>query len=435
MTGQFSPSGSSTETANYVLNGNAANSPAASIALSGTGAILVNSTVSVTQSPSGSPQYGQTVTVTATVTPGSTPVPMTGTITFKVDNVATLPIAITYANGLATASTTIGSPSVGVHTVTAIYSGALPYYAAANNNSAPLNITVAKANTTTGIASSAATLLQFSSETVTATVASTTTGTPTGTVSFFNGTTALGTSSLNSSGVATFVSTTLAVGSYNVTSVYNGDSNYATSTSTTNKFTVGADPQDFQLTVSTSTLAVASGSTVQTTLSVTPTNTLADTLTFACTGLPQNATCTFGPPSTLSVPAVTNLQTYWQQPIPVTVTIWSNVEPVALAAPAERPGARTTNPILAFGWPIMLIGVGGVTAFRKQMRRSGVGVYLSMLFLLAGATMTFSGCTNSVNGVKYITPTGTSNVTITVKGANSATHTIPIQYTITGPGF
>jgi hypothetical protein len=435
MTSQFTPTVSSTETANYVLNGTVGNTPTPSIALSGTGAVLVNSTVSVAQTPSGSPQYGQTVTVTATVAPASTPAPMTGTITFKVDNVATLPIAITYANGVATASTTIGSPTVGVHTVTAIYSGSLPYYAAANNNSAPLNITIAKANTNTGIVTSVATLLQFSSESVTATVASTTTGIPTGTVTFFNGTAALGTSSLNSTGGATFVSATLAVGSYNVTGVYNGDGNYATSTSSANKFTVGADPQDFQLTVSTSALGIASGSTVQTTLSITPTNTLADTLTFTCTGLPQYATCTFGPPSTLTVPAVTNLQTYWQQSIPVVVTFWSNAAPLASANPADRPGSRSTNPVLAFGWPIMLIGVGGMTAFRKRLRRSSVGFYFSILCLLAGATMTFTGCTNSVNGVKYTTPTGTSNVTITVKGTNSVTHTIPVQYTITGPGF
>jgi sugar lactone lactonase YvrE len=435
MTGQFTPSGQSTEAATWTLNSNAANSPTPSIALSGTGEILVNSTVSVTQSPSGSPQYGQTVTVTATVTPASTPAPMTGTITFKVDNVASLPIAITYANGVATASTTIGSPAVGVHTVTAVYSGALPYYAAANNNGAPLNITVVKANTTSGISSSSSTLLQFSTQTMTATVASTTTGTPTGTVSFYNGTTLLGTSSLNSSGVATYVSSTLGVGSYKVTGVYSGDGNYATSTSPANSFTVNADPQDFQLTVSTSSLGIGSGSTVQTTLYVTPTNTLADTLTFACSGLPQYATCTFGPPSTLAVVATTNLQTYWQQPIPVTVTFWSDVAPVASATPPQRPGGKATNSVLAIGWPVMLIGLSGLTGFRKRLRRSGVGLYLAMLFLLAGATMTFSGCGNSVNGLTYTTPTGTSNVTITVKGSNSPTHTIPVQYTITGPGF
>ena len=435
MTGQFTPTGSSAESANWVLNSNATNATPPSIALSGTGAVLVNSAVVVTQSPSGNPQYGQTVTVTATVTPGSTPVPVTGTITFKVDNVAALPIAITYANGVATASTTIGSPSVGVHTVTAVYSGALPYYAAANNNAAPLNINVVKANTTTGAGASPATLLQFSAETVTATVASTTTGTPTGSVSFYNGTTLLGTGSLNASGVATFVSSTLALGSYKVTGVYGGDGNYATSTSSSSSFTVNADPPDYQLTLSTSAFSIASGSTVQTTLNVTPTNTLADTLTFTCSGLPQYATCTFGPPSTLAVPAVTNLQTYWQQPIPVTVTIWSNIPPSSGGHASLRQGGNSTHSTLAFGLPMILIGLGGLAGARKCVRFGGPTLYLALTCLLAGMSMTLSGCSSSINGVKFTTPVGASNITITVAGPSSPTHTIAAQYSITGPGY
>jgi hypothetical protein len=275
--------------------------------------------------------------------------------------------------------------------------------------------------------------LQFSSETVTATVASTTTGTPTGTVTFYNGTTSLGTSSLNSSGVATFTSATLGVGSYSVTGVYNGDSNYSTSTSPSSSFAVNADPQDFQLSVSTASVAVASGSTVQTTLSVSPTNTLAGTLTFACTGLPQYATCTFGPPSTLAVTATTNLQTYWQQPIPVTITFWSDVAPVASVTPAERPGSRGTHPMLAFGWPVMLVGLGGLA--RRRLRRSGAALFAALFCLLAGVSLTLSGCNSAINGVKYTTPAGTSNVTITVTGPGSTSHTIPVQYTITGTGF
>jgi len=54
---------------------------------------------------------------------------------------------------------------------------------------------------------------------------------PTGTVSFFDGTTKIGTSSLNSSGVATLPVTTLAVGTDSITATYSGDTNFATSTS------------------------------------------------------------------------------------------------------------------------------------------------------------------------------------------------------------
>jgi autotransporter-associated beta strand protein len=60
------------------------------------------------------------------------------------------------------------------------------------------------------------------SVTLTATATSTGGGTPTGTVTFKDGVTVLGTGTLNGSGVATFTTTTLAVGSHPLTANYNG---------------------------------------------------------------------------------------------------------------------------------------------------------------------------------------------------------------------
>lgn len=54
---------------------------------------------------------------------------------------------------------------------------------------------------------------------------------PTGSVSFFDGTTNIGNSNLNSKGVATLASSTLEVGTHTMTATYNGDSNFAPSTS------------------------------------------------------------------------------------------------------------------------------------------------------------------------------------------------------------
>ena len=75
-------------------------------------------------------------------------------------------------------------------------------------------LTIAKANTTTGLSASGSSVNPGSSVTLTATVASTTSGTPTGTVSFYDGTTLLGTGTL-SGGVATYSTSTLAAGSSN----------------------------------------------------------------------------------------------------------------------------------------------------------------------------------------------------------------------------
>jgi len=55
--------------------------------------------------------------------------------------------------------------------------------------------------------------------------------TPTGTVTFRDGSTNLGSSTLNASGVATLPTATLAAGTHTITAQYNGDSTYSGSTS------------------------------------------------------------------------------------------------------------------------------------------------------------------------------------------------------------
>jgi Bacterial Ig-like domain (group 3)/FG-GAP-like repeat len=69
--------------------------------------------------------------------------------------------------------------------------------------------------------------------TFTAQVATQGTGTPTGTIAFYDGATKIATSTLNSNEVATFTTSTLAVGTDNMTAVYSGDSNFAPSNSNT----------------------------------------------------------------------------------------------------------------------------------------------------------------------------------------------------------
>lgn len=92
-------------------------------------------------------------------------------------------------------------------------------------------LTDASTPTTTTLTSSAANSVFGQSVTFTAVVApSTGTGAPTGTVTFRDGTTTLGTGTLTN-GRATFTTTTLAVGSRQITAVYAGDTTFGGSTS------------------------------------------------------------------------------------------------------------------------------------------------------------------------------------------------------------
>ena len=81
------------------------------------------------------------------------------------------------------------------------------------------------------LSTSSATVLTGVAVTFTATVSGTG-GSPTGTVTFKNGTTVLGTATI-SGGVATFVTSTLPAGTDQITAVYNGDTNFDPATSNT----------------------------------------------------------------------------------------------------------------------------------------------------------------------------------------------------------
>ena len=70
-----------------------------------------------------------------------------------------------------------------------------------------------------------------------------TAGTPGGTVTFYSGTTALGTGTLNGSGVATLNTTTLPGGTDNVTASYGAAGNFAASTSSASSITINPATQ------------------------------------------------------------------------------------------------------------------------------------------------------------------------------------------------
>ncbi|MBD0369797.1 MAG: PQQ-dependent sugar dehydrogenase [Pyrinomonadaceae bacterium] len=91
---------------------------------------------------------------------------------------------------------------------------------------------VVKANTTTTVASSSNPSVFGQSVTFTATVTSAS-GTPTGAVQFKDGANNLGSPvALNASGVATFTTSSLTVGTHTITAEYGGDSNFNASTGT-----------------------------------------------------------------------------------------------------------------------------------------------------------------------------------------------------------
>jgi Concanavalin A-like lectin/glucanases superfamily/Bacterial Ig-like domain (group 3) len=185
-----------------------------------------NTTTVVTSS--GSPSvFGQNVTFTATISPSVGLAP-SGTVTFK-DGAAILGTGAVNGSGAATLSTS--SLSGANHTISAVYGGDANF----NGSTSPgIFQTINKAATSASLTSSANPSVFGQNVTFTATESASApgAGAPTGTVLFRDGMTTIGSGTLNAGGVATFSSTSLALGSHSITAYYGGDANFTANTST-----------------------------------------------------------------------------------------------------------------------------------------------------------------------------------------------------------
>jgi len=185
-----------------------------------------------------SPSVGQPVTLTATVT-GSAGTP-TGSVAFSADGETLATVALN-SSGVATLKASTNGIAPATYPVIASYSGSSSYNSSASKAT---NITLSKAPTTTTLIASPTSVTPPANVTLTATVtrsASGATGTPTGSVTFYaDGSTALATVKLNSSGVATITASSkgYAASTYAITAKYTGDSSDVASTSTAANVTV-----------------------------------------------------------------------------------------------------------------------------------------------------------------------------------------------------
>jgi hypothetical protein len=175
----------------------------------------INTTTTLASSPNPS-TYGQSVTLTATVAPAT----VTGTVTF---NHGSTSLGTGQLSG-GVATLTTAKLTAGSHSLTANYAGG----AGVNGSTSPAIVqVVGKAATTTTLTSSPNPSDFHQNVTLTATVSP---STATGIVTFYHGTTSLGTGPLKG-GVATLALATLSLGAHSLTAIYGGDANDTGSTS------------------------------------------------------------------------------------------------------------------------------------------------------------------------------------------------------------
>jgi hypothetical protein len=212
------PAGSQTINAIYLADSKFAGSSASIVEV--VNGYATTTTVSSNNNPS---IYGQSVMFTATVTSGMGGTP-TGTVTFK--NGSSLLGQAPLSGGMASLSTSTLTAST--HTITAVYNGDLTH---GSSTSPPLSQVVNKASTILSLGSSQNPSMMGQAVTFAATVTSTTSGTPTGNVTFKDGSATLGTMAL-SGGAASLTTSTLSLGNHTIMATYKGSANFNGSSAT-----------------------------------------------------------------------------------------------------------------------------------------------------------------------------------------------------------
>ena len=221
---------------------------------------------------------------------------------------------------------------------------------------------------------------------------------------------------LNATGKATLV-LSLPAGDHSLTATYSGDETHLESVSEAAgaEATSGTTP-NFTVAVAPATLSLTPGQTGTVTASVTPVNSASLTapmfVTLSCSGLPDQASCTFTPESIEILPGATAAI-----PIPLVV--------VTQAAGGTAASLRRSSPV---AWAFLLPGALALGGLAWSARRRS---WLNRLALLAlVAFITTLGTTACAPRYRYYnhgppvppaTPAGTYNVSVTAQSSNGVT--------------
>jgi Bacterial Ig-like domain (group 3)/FG-GAP-like repeat len=294
-----------------------------------------------------------------------------GTIDLAVPNLADFTTSILL--NVLTQTETASVPNItiagsGTHYADAVYQGST-YFAPSTSNRVALQGKTVATNLT--LTANLAEQLSTMSVTFTAQLATTAnpppTNSPTGSVTFLDGTTVLGTASLSGTGHAVYTTSSLADGVHSITATYGGDPSYLATTS--NAVSVQVD--DLAVTrLDKISPIVVPGTAVTYSLQAAPqvASSFLYNATFTASGLPVGATATFSP-ATISAGASTTK---------FMVTINTSA-----TTAASQP--------LALG---LLLPLLGLVFFRRRLRQGLLPVLL-LVSLSLSAVAGLSGCSGS----------------------------------------
>jgi Bacterial Ig-like domain (group 3)/FG-GAP-like repeat len=393
-------------------NGDGAMDLAVANGVSNTVSVLLNGTgVQMNLASSANPSgYEQSITLTGTVAASVSGANSPGGSVSFFDGTVKLGSGAINSNGVATLS--ISTLAIGTHSITAVYSGDPNF---SPRTSAVLSQIVRRGNSSTALsATSGAAVL-----TLTATVTGAAGLAATGSVSFTEGTTQLGNSNLNGSGIATLSLSTLTAGIHSVSANYAGDTNFGASISTSIDVSTG-----FTLSASAlSPSSVAAGQSASSTITIAPLNGFSPAgVSFTCSISPE---ATHGPSCSAGNITMAN----GSGTATLTVATVANTAATAPHLAARRPGTTLALAFLLI--PIMLVSTAGLG---KQDRKRLLTLCLA--FLVIGGCLVESACGGGGgSGGSNPPPSGgtpAGSYTVTLTGSASgvqqkATATLTVQ--------
>ncbi len=283
------------------------------------------------------------------------------------------------------------------------------------------SLTVTKAGTSVQLSTSASGSVADGTPVIlTAQVIPATTGTPTGTITFLNGSTILGGGPVTlSQGTATLTVSTLPPGTDSITATYSGDLNFTGFTSGPQVVTV--NPADYTVSASwngTSPVSVSLAAGQQTNppiiITVKPNLVFGPgTVTFSCGTLPTYITCTFNPTSgqlTFGSGATA------AQTLMLTVAVANTSVLLQRSSPV----------LLAMAMPLGLLGfLPLVGKNRKRLR-----LFLGIVALSLTAAGAITGCTSSSSSSANLPPSGPQIVKVN-GGSGTILHEVDVNIIIT----
>ncbi|HEX9198081.1 MAG TPA: Ig-like domain-containing protein, partial [Acidobacteriaceae bacterium] len=387
----------------------------ATVTLTGAGTVVLQATQAAAVNYSAGTQ-----SATFTVAKGSQTITFAAPISPVNYGVAPISLSTSASSGLAvTLSVVSGPASLSGNTLTITGAGTVVVAADQSGNAnyaaateVTRSLVVNEIAPAAGLTISPNPVLVQNAVTLTATVSSAA-STPTGSVAFSDGGTALGTANL-SGGIATLTVSTFAAGAHTISAVYGGDGNFSSASSATVTETV----QDFTLTMggSGSSQTVQPGGTATFTLPMTPSGgtTFPATVTFSTSALPAGFTATFNPSSLAAGSSATNVSLVLQVPL------------TAMHENRGQPGRGL--PLVALGI-LMLPFAGGIRRSSKRLRR--IAIVMMMLAGIGGAAA-LTGCGGAGSGSSSSGGAQPRTYTITVTAtsgtlSHSTTATLTVQ--------